>query len=86
MRALSLSVIDLPHMDLLDHMLVVVVVDIAVNNSVGVVDKGPRDIVAVRIGQIVRPVDHMVVNEETDKIDFEVPHLSTPYRMDLYCN
>ena len=67
-------------------MLVVEVVDIEVNNSVGVVDKGMHDIVAVRIDQIDRLVDHTLVDEEVDKIDSVEPHLMTPYMMDLYCN
>ena len=75
-----------PHKDCFGHKLVVEVVDIEVNNSVGVVDKGLRDIVVVRIDQIGRLVDHTLVDEEVDKIDSVEPHLMTPYMMDLYCN
>ena len=73
-------------MDCFGHTLVVEVVDIEVNNSVGVVDKGLRDIVAVRIDLIGRLVDHMLVDAEVDKIDSVGHHLMTPYMMDSYCN
>ena len=73
-------------MDCFGHTLVVEVVDIEVNNSVGVVDKGLHDIVAVRIDLIGHLVDHMLVDVEVDKIDSVEHHLMTPYMMDLYCN
>ena len=79
--------INSPHKDCFGHKLVVEVVDIEVNNSVGVVDKGLHDIVVVRIGrQIDRLVVRMLVDEEVDKIDSVEHHLMTPYMMDLYCN
>ena len=78
--------INSPHKDCFGHKLVVEVVDIEVNNSVGVVDKGMHDIVVVRIGQIDRLVDHTLEDEEVDKIDSVEHHLMTPYMMDLYCN
>ena len=73
-------------MDCFGHSLVVEVVDIEVNNSAGVADRGMHDIVAVHIALIARLVDHMLVDEGVDKIDFVEPHWSIPYTMDLYYN
>ena len=73
-------------MDCFGHTLVVEVVDIEVNNSVGVVDKRLHDIVAVHIDLTGLLVDHMLVDVGVDKIDSVGHHLMTPYMMDLYCN